>query len=100
MSDQLRAEIDDALGNVIDPELGIDIVSLGLIYGVAIESGRVDVLMTLTTPGCPMHGTIAADVEQTLRQLPWVNDVQVRVTYTPPWTPEMLTPKARMLLGR
>lgn len=96
----LRAEIDDALANVIDPELGIDIVSLGLIYGVTIEGSRVNVLMTLTTPGCPMHGTIAGDVEQTLRQLSWVSDVRVQVTYTPPWTPEMLTPKARMLLGR
>jgi len=95
-----RTQIDEALGQVIDPELGIDIVNLGLIYGVAEEDGNVDVLMTLTTPGCPMHGTISADVERRLRDLPWINDVRVHVTYNPPWTPERLTPRARVLLGR
>jgi metal-sulfur cluster biosynthetic enzyme len=56
--------------------------------------------MALTTPGCPMHARISADVERRLRELPWVNDLRVHVTYNPPWSPERLTPKARALLGR
>lgn len=95
-----RAEIDAALSDVIDPELGIDIVNLGLIYAVGEEDGNVDIVMTLTTPGCPMHGTIRADVEQRLRRLPWIKDLRVHVTYEPPWTPERLSPRARVLLGR
>lgn len=93
-------EINEALREVIDPELGIDIVNLGLVYGVGEEDGKVDVVMTLTTPGCPMHGTIRADVERRLRQLPWLKDLSVHVTYNPPWTPERLSPRARILLGR
>lgn len=99
-SEQRRDEVEAALGHVIDPELGIDIVSLGLIYGIGIENDVVYVLMTLTTPGCPMHGTISADVERTLRRLPWAGEVKVHITHTPPWTPELLKPNARTLLGR
>ncbi|MHB8146440.1 MAG: metal-sulfur cluster assembly factor [Vulcanimicrobiaceae bacterium] len=100
MNDSLLAQIDSALHTVIDPELGIDIVSLGLIYGVTVKDSAVEILMTLTTPGCPMHATISAEVEETLRRLAWVKDVTVRVTYMPPWTPDMLTLEARVLLGR
>ena len=95
-----RAEIDAALSDVIDPELGIDIVNLGLIYAVGEEDGDVEIVMTLTTPGCPMHGTIRDDVEQRLRRLPWIKELHVHVTYEPPWTPERLSPRARVLLGR
>lgn len=95
-----RREILEALADVIDPELGIDIINLGLIYGVTEEDGNVSVLMTLTTPGCPMHGTISADVEQRLRRLPWVKDLNVQVTYDPPWTTDRLSPQARVMLGR
>lgn len=95
-----RREIVEALGDVIDPELGIDIINLGLVYGVAEEDGNVGVLMTLTTPGCPMHGTISADVEQRLRRLPWVKELNVQVTYDPPWTTDRLSPQARAMLGR
>ncbi|HLI94630.1 MAG TPA: metal-sulfur cluster assembly factor [Candidatus Baltobacteraceae bacterium] len=100
MSEKHRDQVQEALGTVIDPELGIDIVSLGLIYGVAIDEDNVGVLMTLTTPGCPMHGTIRNDVEEKLRRLPWIREVSVQVTYSPEWTPERLTPKARAMLGR
>ncbi len=95
-----RKEVERALSSVIDPELGIDIVSLGLVYHVSIDGDDVCVVMTLTTPGCPMHGTISADVEQRLRQMSWIENINVRVTYDPPWTPERLTARARVLLGR
>ncbi len=96
----LQNQVEEALRDVIDPELGINIVDLGLIYDIAVyEESIVHVLMTLTTPGCPMHGTIANDVERTLALIPWVKSSKVQVTYSPPWTPERLSAHARILLG-
>jgi metal-sulfur cluster biosynthetic enzyme len=97
-----REEVLDVLRAVIDPELGIDVVALGLIYDVAIDehAGRVDVLMTLTVKGCPMHATIARDVDAALRSLLWVRDVAVRLTFDPPWSPARLSDEARALLAR
>lgn len=100
MTEALRNQVEAVLTTVIDPELGIDVVSLGLIYEIAAgDDGLVRVLMTLTTPGCPMHDTIRHDVELAIRQLPWVADVTVELTYSPRWTPERLSPRARVLLG-
>ena len=101
MNTSLRESVEAALGTVLDPELGIDIVSLGLIYEIeALENGVVSILMTMTTPGCPMHETIAADVEHTVRAVPGVRDLHVTVTFSPEWTPERLKPQARFILGR
>ena len=93
--DEVRA----ALGRVIDPELGIDIIALGLVYRVDIDGPRVGILMTLTVPGCPMSAGITSDVESALRALVWIEQVHVEVTFEPPWTPERLSPQARILLG-
>lgn len=93
-------DVTAALGSVLDPELGIDVVNLGLLYGVHIEDGLVTITMTLTMPGCPMQATVTADVSRAVRALPWVRDVALRLTYEPPWTPERLTPLARLALGR
>lgn len=93
-------EVMNALRSVIDPELGIDIVNLGLIYASRIDGDDVHVDMTLTVPGCPMHQTIARDVERALRTVAWVRNVDVRMTFEPPWAPERLSPLARMALGR
>lgn len=93
-------EIVRTLDTVIDPELGIGIVSLGLVYRVAVEdNGDVAVLMTLTVPGCPMHETITRDVDTTLRRVPWVNDVTVNLTFDPPWSLDRLSDDARQQLG-
>ncbi len=101
MNEELRRSVESALATVNDPELGIDIVSLGLIYEIeADHKGAVTILMTMTTPGCPMHETIVADVECTIRALPEVTDLHVTVTFSPEWTPERLKPQARFLLGR
>lgn len=87
------------LKTVIDPELGINVVDLGLIYDLKIEDGHINVLMTLTTPGCPLHDSIAGGVKRVLEQIDGVRDVRVQVTWNPPWTPERMSKEALRQLG-
>jgi metal-sulfur cluster biosynthetic enzyme len=89
----------DALRQVYDPELGINLVDLGLIYGVDIQAGEVQIDMTLTTPGCPMHSFIARQAWNAVNSLSGVTDTKVRVVWEPRWTPERLSPAARAKLG-
>lgn len=89
----------DALRQVIDPELGCNIVDLGLIYSLQIDNGWVRVVMTLTTPGCPMHESIAWGVQQTLLQLEGVMDVKVELAWDPPWNPSMMSDAGRAAIG-
>jgi len=89
----------DALRQVNDPELGINLVDLGLIYGVEIEGDKVQVDMTLTTPGCPMHSFIARQAWHAVNNLPGVTDTMVRIVWEPRWTPDRLSPAARAKLG-
>lgn len=91
--------VSSCLESVTDPELGINVVDLGLIYSIQIEEGKVSVDMTLTTPGCPMAGMIASDVEFAIRQAFEDVDVEVSLVWDPPWTPERLSPEARKQLG-
>ncbi len=103
LKEQRCAQVVQALRSVIDPELGINIVALGLVYAIGIEGedlDRVDVVMTLTTPGCPMHGTITADAKSVIAALPWVKDAHVTLTWQPAWTPSRMTDEAREMLGR
>ncbi|MGV3759930.1 MAG: metal-sulfur cluster assembly factor [Actinomycetota bacterium] len=99
-SEGQREAVLRALSTVWDPELGLDVVALGLVYDVRIEPGRVEVDMTLTTPGCPVSeqlpGEAAAAVQ---RALPDV-EVRLQVVWDPPWTPERLSPIALQQLGR
>jgi metal-sulfur cluster biosynthetic enzyme len=89
-----------ALKEVIDPELGLNIVDLGLIYEVTIADGAVTVVMTLTTPGCPMHASFRSEIEATLwRALPGLDSLDIQLVWEPPWTPEMLTAEGRAELG-
>lgn len=88
-----------ALGEVLDPELGIGIVDLGLVYVVHIAGGAVAVEMTLTTPGCPLHGSIADAVEARLARVEGVASADVTVVWDPPWTPEAMSERARRALG-
>ena len=87
------------LQNVIDPELGINIVDLGLIYNVLIDETKISVDMTLTTPGCPMAGVLAGSVEQAIRQAFEQADVEVSLVWDPPWTPDRLSDAAKEQLG-
>lgn len=88
-----------ALRDVIDPELGVNIVDLGLVYEIEIEDGEVLVVMTLTTPGCPLGGYLEDEILYRLNQLPQVRQVAVRIVWEPAWGPEMMSDAARAQLG-
>ncbi|MBK6856002.1 MAG: metal-sulfur cluster assembly factor [Microthrixaceae bacterium] len=88
-----------ALSKVWDPELGLDIVALGLVYDVIADETSVKVIMTLTTPGCPVSEQLPAEAEAAVRLAMPDHDVQVELVWDPPWTPEMLTPMALERLG-
>jgi metal-sulfur cluster biosynthetic enzyme len=89
----------EALSNVIDPELGLDFVELGLIYGVEIDGGRVDVTFTLTTPACPIGPQVSEQMEEFVGELPGVTEVVPSMVFTPPWTPEKMSEDAKFALG-
>lgn len=84
------AAVTRALRGVLDPELGLSVVDLGLVYGIEIDGAVVRVTMTLTTPGCPLHEVMPRWVEAALRALPGVADVEIRLTFDPPWTPDRI----------
>jgi metal-sulfur cluster biosynthetic enzyme len=90
----------DALKECYDPEVPVDIVNLGLVYGITIVDDWVGVKMTLTSPGCPASNMIAEQVKDRLRKLPGVTDADVRIVWQPEWTPERMSDEAKKKLGR
>lgn len=96
LNDELVLE---TLRQVIDPEIGCNIVDLGLVYRFAYAKGILTVTMTLTTPGCPMHDSIAEGVKNILLSLDGVNDVNVEIVWDPPWHPSMMTETGRAMTG-
>jgi metal-sulfur cluster biosynthetic enzyme len=92
-------KVRNALYSVIDPELGIDVVNLGLIYGIEIDEHSVIVTMTLTTPGCPLHESMSRAVYNAIRMIDPDKEVKINLVWNPPWTPERLTDQAREMLG-
>jgi metal-sulfur cluster biosynthetic enzyme len=90
----------DALRQVLDPEAGINIVDLGLVYDVRLEDGRIVVEMTFSTEACPVGPELLAEAERALSAIPGAPPAEVRLTFDPPWTPERITPEGRALLGR
>jgi metal-sulfur cluster biosynthetic enzyme len=94
-----EADILDALSNVIDPELGLDFVELGLIYGVEIDAGHVNVTFTLTTPGCPIGPQVTEQIEEFVGEVDGVKSVQSEMVFTPPWSPERMSEDAKFALG-
>ena len=92
-------DVEEALSNVIDPELGLDFVELGLIYGVEIEGGDVHVTFTLTTPGCPIGPQVTEQIDEFVSELPDVTSVQSTMTFTPPWSPDKMSEDAKFALG-
>jgi metal-sulfur cluster biosynthetic enzyme len=98
--DALNSErVLDALKNVYDPELGINIVDLGLVYEVAIDDGNVHVEYALTTMGCPIGPLIEQQMQAVLEQLPGVGVVDAEMVLRPPWSPEMMSEEAKAALG-
>jgi metal-sulfur cluster biosynthetic enzyme len=92
-------EVMEALSNVIDPELGLDFVELGLVYGVEIDGGRVSVTYTLTTPGCPIGPQVAEQIEEFVGDVEGVEGVESELVFTPPWSPERMSEDAKFALG-
>ena len=92
-------DVQEALTNVIDPELGLDFVELGLIYEVAVEDGDVFINFTLTSPGCPIGPQVSEQMEEYVGELDGVSRVYPKMVFTPPWTPEMMSEDAKFALG-
>lgn len=91
--------INQALREVYDPELGLSIVELGLVYDARVEDGRASVTMTLTSLGCPAGPQLVRDVEEAARSLPGVEDVDVELVWSPAWNPSMMSEDAKLELG-
>ena len=95
-----KAAVMDKLKTIPDPELGISIVDLGLIYDISIDKQKkVSVKMTLTTMGCPLFSLIADPIKANVREIEEVKDVEVDLTFDPPWTPEKMSEEAKIKLG-
>ena len=93
-------EVNDALREVIDPELGLDFVELGLIYGVDIsEAGAIKVTYTLTTPGCPIGPQVEEQIREFVSEIEGVTSVESEVVFTPPWSPDRMSEDAKFALG-
>ena len=92
-------DVQEALANVIDPELGLDFVELGLIYGIEIEGGDVRVTFTLTAPGCPIGPEVSSQIEEFVSEIEGVESVSSTMVFTPQWTPERMSEDAKFALG-
>ncbi|MEK9180802.1 MAG: metal-sulfur cluster assembly factor [Patescibacteria group bacterium] len=87
------------LQDVVDPELGISIVELGLIYDVKTKDGNVEILMTLTTPFCPLYSIIKEKIENALKKIDGVNKVSTELSFDPPWSLDRISPEGKLKLG-
>jgi len=94
-----KDQIIDILRTVIDPEIGINIVDLGLVYDVLIKDQIIDITMTLTTPGCPMHGSITDWVRRIITMTIPGSTVNVNLVWEPKWTPDKMSDDAKQQLG-
>jgi metal-sulfur cluster biosynthetic enzyme len=94
-----RDDVIEALRSVEDPELGMDIVELGLLYDVEVHEPQVHVRYSLTSMGCPAGPLIEQSIQEVLHSLPGIEDVQTELTWDPPWTPEKMSDDAKFILG-
>ena len=94
-----KEEVFEALHQVEDPELGMDIVELGLVYDVEVEGPKVKVTHTLTSMGCPAGPMIQEDIERVVSEIPGVGQVESELTFDPPWTPDRMSEDAKFILG-
>lgn len=96
---ELNSKVVEILKTCYDPEIPVNIYELGLIYDVSIKDNDVYVKMTLTSPACPVAGTLPGEVEDKIRGIPETKDVKVDVVWEPPWNPDMMSDVARYELG-
>jgi metal-sulfur cluster biosynthetic enzyme len=94
-----KEEVLEVMRTVEDPELGMDIVDLGLLYDVEVEGSKVKVLYSLTSMGCPAGPLIAGDIERAAREVEGVEEVDLELTFEPPWTPDKMSDDAKFILG-
>ncbi|MGN7722815.1 SUF system Fe-S cluster assembly protein [Chitinophaga sp. 22620] len=100
METTLRDQVEETLRTVYDPEIPVNIYDLGLVYKIEIgEEGKVMVIMTLTAPGCPVAGSIMEEVNNKISAIPGVSSADVRLTFDPPWTKDMMSEEAKLELG-
>ncbi|HEX8051434.1 MAG TPA: metal-sulfur cluster assembly factor [Thermoleophilaceae bacterium] len=92
-------EVTEALTNVIDPELGLDFVELGLVYEVEVDDSDVHVTFTLTSPGCPIGPQVSEQMKEFVGELDGVESVHPHMTFNPPWTPDLMSEDAKFALG-
>ena len=92
-------DVTEALSNVIDPELGLDFIELGLVYDVAIDGGTVNITFTLTTPACPIGPQVSEQMKEFVGELEGVEEVVPSMVFTPPWTPDKMSEDAKFALG-
>jgi metal-sulfur cluster biosynthetic enzyme len=92
-------EVTDALTNVIDPELGLDFVELGLVYEVEVDDADVHITFTLTSPGCPIGPQVSEQMKEFVSELDGVENVHPHMTFNPPWTPDLMSEDAKFALG-
>jgi metal-sulfur cluster biosynthetic enzyme len=92
-------DVEAALTNVIDPELGLDFVELGLIYGIEVTGGDVHVTFSLTSPGCPIGPQVSEQIEEFVGELDGVQSVESSMVFAPPWSPERMSEDAKFALG-
>jgi metal-sulfur cluster biosynthetic enzyme len=94
-----KEDVIEVLRQVEDPELGMDVVDLGLVYEVEVEGSKVKVLYSLTSMGCPAGPLIAGDIDRAAREVEGVEDVELELTFDPPWTPDKMSDDAKFILG-
>ncbi len=99
MTEARVEDLEEALRSVIDPELGFNIVDLGLVYEIEVEGARARILLTTTTPGCPATQFIKEAVESRASLVAGVGEVEVNMTWLPPWSPERMSDEAKMHFG-
>jgi metal-sulfur cluster biosynthetic enzyme len=92
-------EVEEALTNVIDPELGLDFVELGLVYDIEVDGGTVDITFTLTTPACPIGPEVSEQMKEFVGELEGVEAVNPNMVFSPPWSPDRMSEDAKFALG-
>ena len=94
-----RDEVLDALSRVIDPEIGLSIVDVGLVYRVEVTDDEIEIDFTLTSPGCPLAGTIMDDIKREVSETTGVDNVRATLVWNPPWSLDFMSEEARLQLG-